>query len=180
MEYDQLIKGWHEHAAKSSTKEYFSRFVFEYLAFVAFLRTKIAGGSILDDRKRIQQLKRDQTTKCDYLKKVKMNQELSGSWRSISNRLDKKHLENLTRIGQTNTWWNCSHTESNQKTPSEVSKRNGVVHSLDDWENMIEFWYIVRNNLFHGAKNIVEERDQFLVQYGYLTLRELMEILLHD
>ena len=51
---------------------------------------------------------------------------------------------------------------------------------IDDWENMIEFWYIVRNNLFHGAKNIVEERDQFLVQYGYLTLRELMEILLHD
>ena len=47
----------------------------------------------------------------------------------------------------------------------------GVIHDLKDWENMVEFWYSIRNNLFHGAKNPQDERDQFLIENGYKTLR---------
>jgi len=47
-------------------------------------------------------------------------------------------------------------------------------------KNMVEFWHSIRNNLFHGAKNPENERDQFAVKYGYRTLNELMEIMLNE
>lgn len=77
-------------------------------------------------------------------------------------------------------WWNCSHNSLNELTEAEKSKAKGVIHSLTDWENMVEFWYSVRNNLFHGAKNPESDRDQFAVEYGYKTLRALMEIFLNE
>ena len=47
-----------------------------------------------------------------------------------------------------------------------------------DWENMVEFWYTIRNNLFHGSKKLDIERDEFLVEYGYKTLSSLMNCVL--
>ena len=41
---------------------------------------------------------------------------------------------------------------------------------------MVEFWYSIRNNLFHGTKDPEVERDRKLVEFGYKTLSSLMEI----
>lgn len=43
---------------------------------------------------------------------------------------------------------------------------------------MVEFWSAIRNNLFHGTKDPQDKRDRILVENGYKTLRELVEILL--
>ena len=41
MDYFELIKNWHQRASSDTTDEYFSKYVFEYLAFIAFLRTQL-------------------------------------------------------------------------------------------------------------------------------------------
>lgn len=38
MDYKDLIKNWHN---KASDEDYFSKFVFEYLAFIASLKTQL-------------------------------------------------------------------------------------------------------------------------------------------
>jgi hypothetical protein len=48
------------------------------------------------------------------------------------------------------------------------------VRSLSDWGNMVEFWYSVRNNLFHGTKDPNIKRDCFLVEHAYRTLAIFM------
>jgi hypothetical protein len=40
---------------------------------------------------------------------------------------------------------------------------------------MIEFWYGVRNNLFHGGKNPDVKRDYFLVEHAFKTLSKFMD-----
>ena len=87
-----------------------------------------------------------------------------------------RDLNNIEEI----KWWNCSYDNLEQMTDDEKNKLKGVIHSLNDWENMVEFWYSIRNNLFHGSKNPENERDQFLAKYGFKTLKELMEIFINE
>jgi hypothetical protein len=68
-------------------------------------------------------------------------------------------------------WWNSSGVEP---TKDEKSPR-GIIRSVDDWENLVEFWYGVRNNLFHGGKNLNEKRDAFLVEHAFKTLKVFMD-----
>jgi hypothetical protein len=49
------------------------------------------------------------------------------------------------------------------------------MQDITDWENLVEYWYRVRNNLFHGRKAPEFRRDRDLVKYAYLTLAPLME-----
>ncbi len=68
-------------------------------------------------------------------------------------------------------WWN-----SREDQPNKDSKMSeGRVHSLENWPNMVEYWYSVRNNLFHGGKNPNIGRDVFLVERAFATLRALVE-----
>ena len=68
MNYNQLIKNWHNKAAR---KDYFSKFVFEYLAFIAYIKTQLFN-DVESDRNAIQKLKQDQRIKNDYLRKIKI------------------------------------------------------------------------------------------------------------
>jgi len=177
MNYGSLIKNWH---IMASEEDYFSKFVFEYLAFLAFLR-KHKFKSSQTDRDAVQKLKQDNENKAAYLDRIQGNNKLRSAWNRIKKEFDRKPFHDAARLSigrDEHTWWNCSHDNSNQKTKNEKSKATGVIHSLDDWENMIEFWYCVRNNLFHGEKDPEHKRDRFAVEYAYKTLRELMEILL--
>jgi len=179
MEYKDLIKNWH---TRASDEDYFSKFVFEYLAFIAQLKTQLFE-STDRDREAIQKLKQNSELKNQYLERIESNNNLKQDWEHIKSTLDELRLGNASRnlnSVEEIKWWNCSHTQLNQQTAEEKSKLKGVIHSLDDWENMIEFWHSIRNNLFHGAKNPNNERDQFAVKYGYETLKELMEIMLND
>ena len=61
-------------------------------------------------------------------------------------------------------WWNCSNNQLSSKTSNDEEKISGVIHGLDDWKNMVEFWYSIRNNLFHGGKNPQDNRDLLFVE----------------
>lgn len=179
MSYKALIKNWH---AKAAEEDYFSKFVFEYLAFSAHLKTQLYA-SCLKDRQAIQTLKQDDSIRSRYLLKIQSSRSLKQNWERIKQELDRTRLGNasndLNNIEEIE-WWNCSREHLNQMTPAERDMVKGVIHSLDDWGSMVEFWHSIRNNLFHGAKDPDRKRDQFAVKYGYLTLKELMEMLLDE
>jgi len=179
MSYKRLIKSWH---LKALEEDYFSKFMFEYLAFIAYVNTQLSQGS-RNDREAIQELKRNNDIKRQYLEKLNNPNNLKRLWERIKKELDRAPLGNTSRHNveiEEIRYWNCSHNKSNQKTHEEKNKLIGVIHSLSDWENMVEFWYSIRNNLFHGTKDPEIKRDQLLVEYGYKTLRPLVEIFLEN
>jgi hypothetical protein len=177
MDYDQLIKNWH---TKAADEDYFSKFVFEYLAFVAYLkRKKFTNAS--NDRSAIQRLKQDEVTRDQYFREIEVKPELKGAWGKIVKELKRARLGNASGSAdevQEIRWWNCSQDDFHQKTSEEHERTMGVIHGLDDWGNMVEFWYSIRNNLFHGAKNPQDNRDRLLVENGYKTLQPLVELFL--
>lgn len=179
MSYRRLIKSWH---LKASEEDYFSKFMFEYLAFIAYVNTELSQWT-RNDRKSIQVLKRNNDIKIQYLEKLNNQNSLKSSWRRIKMELENAPLGITSRHHveiEEIKWWNCSHNESNQKTHEENNKLTGVIHSLSDWENMVEFWYSIRNNLFHGTKDPEVKRDRLLVKHGYKTLRPLVERFLEN
>ncbi|MFA6108545.1 MAG: hypothetical protein WDA75_07220 [Candidatus Latescibacterota bacterium] len=178
MNFNELIKNWHAKAVEQ--QDCFSAFVFEYLAFIAFLK-KNKFQTEKPDRRVIQLLKQDTNIMGEYLKKIVDTPTIQSAWDVIKVELNYKPLKNVSENSITEEeikWWNCSHSELNLQKPAEALKTNGVIHSLDDWENMVEFWYSIRNNLFHGGKDPEDDRDQRLAENGYKTLRPLVEILL--
>ena len=66
MDYKQLIQNWHN---KASDEDYFSKFTFEYMAFIAYLMTQWFPYAD-NERKAIQELKRNSKKKKDILKEV--------------------------------------------------------------------------------------------------------------
>ncbi len=177
MNYKRLINNWH---IRASEEDYFSKFVFEYLAFIAHVKTQLYQ-NIGKDRKAIQRLKREQSVRQRYLERIQTKPTLQSDWEHIKTTLDKLRLGNSSRNlfdVEEIEWWNCEHDELNQNTSEDEQKVKGVIRSLDDWGNMVEFWYSIRNNLFHGAKDPESDRDQFAVEYGYRTLKELLELFL--
>lgn len=179
MDYDTLIKNWH---TKASNEDYFSKFVFEYLAFIAFLKKKKYTNT-RQDREAIQKLKREDDDRQNYLAIVNENSRVKKAWNNIIEELNRARLGNVSRNGigvKEISWWNCSHNHFDSKTDEEEQKTMGVIHGLDDWENMIEFWYSIRNNLFHGGKDPQDERDQILIKNGYETLQPLVEMFLKN
>ena len=179
MNYNSLIRNWH---IKASEEDYFSKFVFEYLSFIAFLKKKKYIES-LKDREAIQSLKRDHSIKTKYLEKIKSKQSLKRSWEKITSELVRSRLgdtsSNSEEVEEVK-WWNCSHQNLHRQTEEEKRKIKGKIHNLDDWDNMVEYWSTIRNNLFHGSKDPQDKRDRILVENGYKTLRELVEILLSE
>jgi len=179
INYDSLIRNWH---IKASEEDYFSKFVFEYLAFIAFLKQK-KFTDCSKDRIAIQCLKQDRGIKTDYLEKIQNNRQLKKAWENITQELSNASLGNTSGGGneiEEIKWWNCSHQDLQQQTEEEKRKIKGVIHNLNDWENMVEYWSAIRNNLFHGTKNPQDKRDRILVENGYKTLREVVEILLSE
>jgi len=177
MNWDQLIRNWH---AKASEEDFFSKFVFEYLAFIAYMK-RIKFSQANADRSAIQELKRSTEFRDAYLNLIHANNELRIAWDTIRQELNAARLGNVSgnsTQAEEIKWWNCSHDDLMQKTDAEKAKIAGVIHGLDDWENMIEYWYAIRNNLFHGAKNPQDGRDILLVENGYKTLRPLVELFL--
>jgi hypothetical protein len=160
-DYNILIQNWHELAGLNH--DYFAKFTFEFLSFIAYLSTQsytLEG----QDRDVINRLKKDTDWKNEYLHKISNDTNLSGYWEKIIYELKRQPLTNTSvRPGRS--------VNRRQKPPIQVD-------DLEDWENMVEFWYMVRNNLFHGGKNPQFDRDKFLVETSYKTLSELVNIML--
>ena len=100
---------------------------------------------------------------------VDSSESLNVMWSLIIEELNRNPLYNSSRdmdFPEIDSWWNQN---GNKIDVNDLSPK-GVVHSLSDWDNMIEFWYGVRNNLFHGGKDPDIQRDRFLVEHVYKTL----------
>jgi len=168
--YEPLIVSWHE---KAKEGDYFSRFVFEYLSFIALLQNILYIGAG-NDRKVIQALKCDTSRREIYLAAIAGDESLCMLWQEVMAELEQTPLHNSSRDlddPEIDKWWNNSATVpvENNESPK------GIIRSLSDWENMVEFWYGVRNNLFHGGKDPNIRRDCFLVEHAYRTLDTFME-----
>jgi len=188
MDFNQIIKNWH---AKASGEDYFSKFVFEYLAFIAYLRTHKY--PLLDnDRKALQKLKQDNELKRKYL--ANLNSIEKKSWGILISEFQiSARLRNTSSLDVVEDlkWWNHVCDSDNfccnsgcGNLPNGYTEFNndmkGIIFGEKDWPNMIEFWRAVRDNLFHGSKDPKRERNQLLVEHGYKTLRPLVEIFLSD
>ncbi|MCU7829153.1 MAG: hypothetical protein KZQ85_08820 [Candidatus Thiodiazotropha sp. (ex Myrtea sp. 'scaly one' KF741663)] len=169
--YYPLIEAWHEKASEGDT---FSRFVFQYLAFIAHIKNNLYFDA-RNDRDAIQRLKRDERIGPKHLKAVTSNNTLAQFWNEVIRELEKKPLHNNSadpNYPVIDKWWNS--TEDQPNTYNSLSE--GRLLSLEDWPNMVEYWYSVRNNLFHGGKNPNAGRNGFLVEHAFQTLRPLMNI----
>ena len=168
--YYPLIEAWHENAAEGDT---FSRFVFQYLAFIAHIKNNLFYDAP-SDRIAIQRLKGEDRICHAYLETVASDKDLNQSWSEIITELERRPLHNSSTDPdylEIDKWWNSSEDRPN----AESELPEGKVHSLVDWPNMVEYWYSVRNNLFHGGKNPNTGRDAFLVEHAFVTLRALVE-----
>lgn len=167
--YYPLIKAWHEKAAEGDT---FSRFVFQYLAFIAHTKNNLFYDTP-NDRLAIQRLKRDQGIGGKYITRVRNDSDLQQSWNEVITELSNKPLHNSSTdpdYPEIDKWWNSFEDQPN----ADSGLPEGRVHSLEDWPNMVEYWCSVRNNLFHGGKNPNIGRDAFLVEHAFVTLRALV------
>ena len=174
----EQIKSWHY---KAWEEDYFSKYVFQYLAFIWYVQ-KIKYQKD-KDRDAIQCLKQDSVIKNKYLARLENHPWIKQSWEKVMDELRSSPLWILrwaSTVAEENKRWNCPHSDINQKTPQENGKDTGVIDDFRDWENMIEFWYSIRNTLFHGGKNANDERDQLLVKHGYKTLRPLVALFIEE
>ncbi len=171
IDIKSLIIGWHE---KAKDGDYFSRFVFEYLSFIAHLRNNLYR-HVESDRAAVQNLKRDTQLKKLYLETVCNDPDLRNAWDEIIKELSISPLHNSSYDidnPYVDKWWNSNKDSPNQN----VQQQKGCVHSREDWDNMIEFWHSIRNNLFHGGKDPNLHRDHFLVEHAFKTLSKFMII----
>jgi len=173
MDDNQLIRNWHTRAVD---EDYFSKYVFEYLAFIGFLK-RVKYTNENRDTGAISRLQEDRDYRRMYLEKIGTSETLGNAWKKIINELDARPLGQV----EDNGWdaepirrWHCPH----DLRTNHVCEEQGKILGLEDWENMVEFWHSIRNNLFHGSKNPQNERDQLLVENGYKTLHPLVEIFL--
>lgn len=178
--YYSLIKNWH---AKASEEDYFAKFMFEYLAFVAYLRTQWKTDREISTMKG----NRGKVTDRDYIQALKQDPYFNGFWGDLTLRSTKD--KNLVATLKTlltflkreplqsdDRWWNFNGLDMNRRPATR--NRAGILRSVGDFENLVEFWCSVRNNLFHGDKNPSLKRDQELVRYAFLTLHFFVEHLL--
>lgn len=175
FEYDNLIKNWHIKAEE----DYFARFSFEFLSFIAFAKNHIMSKSDImiatnktdegkiTDRDYIQALKQNVCFKNSWIDLVNRNhQQLSGDLNKLIN-----ELQDINLLSERD-WWDCSDFNSQNKLGSYADQ--GLIRGDTDYVNLIEVWYVVRNTLFHGNKNPERERDRVLVEYCYKTLSVFM------
>jgi len=92
-DYHSLVLRWHQ---KAEDGDFFSRFVFEYLAFIAHLRNNLFIGAA-SDRRAIQHLKQDAIRARSYLYAVESNKSLLGMWQSVIEELNRNPLHNSSK-----------------------------------------------------------------------------------
>ncbi len=157
--YPDLIKQWFERS--NSEKDVFTKFIFLYISFTAFLTQAHPG---MADREIINSLKEANDARSFYMSLIRNDPMLRATIQKLVSELRNQPIENDTRINDRN-WTGI----------------DGVIRDETDWENLVEYWYRVRNNLFHGRKAPEFIRDRNLVEFAYRTLAPLMaNFIKHD
>ena len=129
---------------KASEGDIFSRFNFEYLSFVAYLNNNLYLES-KSDAESIQKLKNDKSICAEYMAQILYHRLLKKVWKSL--------------IEESQQNW--------------IDKKN-VIQNLEDWENMVEFWFQTRKKLYNG-ENVLEHMEGIdVVEQAYYTLSFFM------
>jgi len=142
------IKSWREIGLEQ--RDVFVKFALEYFAFNALARLYLAPNEeVILDRRLIVKIKQDEGCKHYILNHNRR-------WiAQLKEELRQKPLINLTR-----------------------KRQDILIRNEEDWENIVEAVYLIRNNLFHGRKYPGDERDQILVEIGYNLLSTFNEYLI--
>lgn len=142
----ELIFKWYSR----SQLDYFDQYINLFIAYNAWFK-KVTDTT--NDREAITSLKTRNGIWDQYINNETMLR-LRLFMQQIVDVTSKKPLENLTR--------------------SEDLHWDGVVVDINDWKSLIEFWYRVRCNLFHGSKSPEDAREAAIVKLAYLSLNEFM------
>ena len=170
LDFTTLIINWHKR--KVVQGDYFAKFIFEYLAFIAYLkRVRHLDGR---DREIIQQFKRDTKVKSVYGSIMSDSPALQRTLRRLVEELNEEKLVNVNAPSEMYRYWNNSNPYPHNRTDNPNPYPLGVINDENDWCNLIEFWYTVRNNLFHGDKDPGSGRDILIAEYAYKTIRPLV------
>ena len=148
--YLKLIESWHKMAEKQS--DYFLKFILEYISFNAWVKQQNSQKDLF-------------TKERNMINAIKLNKSIIKCYLKI---VDKDLIKDLIEILD-------NHPIENVKYPDD-SNWNGKIINTQDFAGIIEFIYRVRNNLFHGDKQMNFERDEKLVKYGYKLLQPLMNM----
>lgn len=142
------VTNWRTLAKKQ--EDGFLRFALEYFAFNALLKAVLSPNQLAgQDRRLIDMLKQDEN--CE----AHVNADAALYIKHLKFELDRSPLVNLTR-----------------------SNSSVTIRSEDNWSDVVEAVYLIRNNLFHGEKRPGDERDQKLVDIGYHLLRSFNDYLI--
>ena len=109
---------------------FFSRFNFEYLSFVAYLKNNVYLESPTDEDS-IQRLKNDKVLRAEYMAQIYYHRLLKKVWNSLI----EESQQNL------------------------IDQKN-VIQNLEDWENMVEFWIQTRKKLYNGESVSINTDNQ--------------------
>lgn len=62
-----------------------------------------------------------------------------------------------------------------KKVWNSIIEESQSVQNLEDWENMIDFWYKTRKKLCYGENVFKRKEDQSMVEQAYYTLSFFMD-----
>jgi hypothetical protein len=159
------VNDWHNRANKEK-EDYFVKFIFDYLAFVALICHRNYGNK--SDRQLIQELKRNN-------EHIRENYYSKANHHRINEIVEILKSDPITNDTNPNDkWWDCVL----DNCPNQVSPNDGIIESVDDFQNILEYIYRARNNLFHGRKGMNLRRDSLIVEYGFYLLNPLVEVLI--
>ncbi len=150
MTYYDLIIQWFKRSEQE--KDYFTKFIFLYISFIAFISQRYGE---MSDRNKINSLKAELEAKYFYIRLIEKDNKLKDILVKLIAELNKQPIVNSTN--RSDKYW------------------NGRLTSEENWNGLVEFWYRVRNNLFHGHKAPEFKRDQRLVRFAYKTLFPFMK-----
>jgi hypothetical protein len=132
-----------------SKLDYFDSYINLFISYNAWF-AKATGET--SDRNAINKLKERNDIWDEYLA-GEVLQDLEPIASQISALTNERPLQNLTGG---NTHW------------------DGIMKDSKDWPSLIEFWYRVRCNIFHGSKTPEDDREVLIVELAYKSLEVFM------
>lgn len=150
------IKMWYY----KSEIDHFSSFTTLWIAFNAFYNVKFREGS---NRKNIKEFVKDVNLKEIYVALLKSESNFKIEVQDLKKELDKKPLYNDKGSGR-----------------SSITGRDYPINveNIQNMDQLVDVLYTIRNNLFHGDKSLLAERDQRLVELAYKILHQYLGKLL--
>jgi len=146
-----LIKQWYY---KNLPKDYFSAFTTLWIGFNAYYKRKFSG--VNGDHNMVISLYTNEEYKTLFANLME-NKNFSKTVKDLKEELAHKPLIRM-----------------NNKDKYNISDEPNI-------EEVFEALYVVRNNLFHGDKEITDERDEKIVKFSYQILKQFMkEIISRD